>query len=140
MPPSHARVVRVSDPAARHYVGHIGTVVHVSQGLPERGLSSLLLLEFANGAREVFRAEELASAHEGDDPTPEAKTMSAPKPNPTPRPKRPRTPAAPPGYCVHGHVRATSNEKWRGCDRAAKARRRDARRQQAARGEMPNHA
>ena len=130
MPPTHARVLRVSEPASRHYVGHIGTVVHVSQGLPERGLSTLLLLEFGNGAREVFRAEELAPAHEGDDPIPEAKAMSAPKPEPTSHPKRPRTPAAPPGYCVHGHVRATPNAKCRGCDREAKSRRREARRQQ----------
>lgn len=137
MPPTHARVVASSDPAARHYVGHMGTVVRVSVGNAARGQRTLLLLEFANGEREVFCAEELAPMDEGDAPTPapEAKALKLPKPGPTLRPKRPRVPAAPPGYCVHGHVRAKPNAKCGACDRAAKARRRDARRQQAAQGE-----
>ena len=125
MPDTYARVVATADHEARWYVGHVGAIVHVSTGVPKLGLEALLILEFKNGAREVFRAPELAPAREGDAPSPEARPLSSarkpgPKPAPKPLAKRRRAPAAAPGSCVHGHPRADPSEVCRECDRRRK--------------------
>ena len=125
MPPTYARVVASSDHEARWYVGHVGAVVHVSDGNPKLGWEALLILQFANGVRDVFRAHELAPARQGDAFSPDAKPVSgARKPEVTlkPRAKRPRAPVALPGFCVHGHPRADPSEACRECDRLRKLR------------------
>ena len=83
MPQTYARVVATDDPQARCYVGHVGAVMHVMPAAPKSGLQALLILEFANGVREVFRASQLAPAREGDVPSPDAKPLTtACKPEP----------------------------------------------------------
>ena len=74
--PEYLRVVATADHEARWYVGHVGAVVHVTPAAPKLGLEALVILEFANGMRDVFRAYEVAPACEGDAPSPEAKPLS----------------------------------------------------------------
>ena len=98
-----------------------GTVVHVSEGNLKLGWEALLILEFANGVRDVFRAHEVAPAREQDAPSPDAKPLSAArKPEAKRQAKRRRAPAAAPGSCVHGHPRADPSEACRECDRLRK--------------------
>ena len=123
MPDTYARVIAISDHETGRYLGHIGRVVHVTEADPKYGLEALLILEFANGVRDVFRAPQLAPAQQGDTPSPDAGPLSVVvKSEPTPRatPRKPRQPAAPPGYCVHGHPRASPSETCRECDRKRK--------------------
>ena len=125
---TYARVVATVDHEARWYVGQVGDDAGVSEGNPKLGLEALLILEFANGMRDVFRAHEVAPAKPGDKPSPEAKPLSeARKPaarQPVVKLKRRATrhgvPAAPPASCVRGHPRADPSEACRECDRQRK--------------------
>ena len=56
MPDTHARVIAISDPAAKRWVGTVGHVVAVQHA---RGYETLLVLESPTGQREVFRASEV---------------------------------------------------------------------------------
>ena len=128
----HARVTAASDSTTRHYIGHVGQIVHVSEGVPEKDLGALLILEFANGLREVFRPEDLAPAQAGEAQNPDAKPLSVvvvqePKPR-LKKPSAPRSDKAPPGFCLHGHPRADTSDSCQTCNREQHQRAREAKR------------
>lgn len=122
----YARVERSKDPSTWVFLGRTGRIVSGPARGGRLALRRLVVLEFANGEREVFVAEDLALAagpNPDEPPMRAARPESIRAPTRTPGESRPQRHAAVavPGYCVHGHPRV-GMETCKTCDQVRKQR------------------